>query len=419
MKKINLMLLTMLVINLCFTACSDNDPFSTATTDDEPRILDPTFPNRNEDGSLPIVANISREANFTMKLTVTPANYTNVTWHIDGEEVHDGKEIDIKLKAGTYNLKVIAATTIGKFTYREGLVQVNPLKDDPWATEIGFERTIAPGSEARFYGENLQKVQSIVIGEKTTTDLTYVEAEEGNYIEYVVPADLTKGKCRVIFVDASGNEYGGNTVNVVEDALVLSGANRTTANREWVMNGVNLDQIVSLSLYGQTITEFIRQSATEIAIICPPLTDGEYTLTGRAKANEPVQFYTAQGIVVEQTVIVSSEIILWEGHHYVSWDFPDGNPNKTFNLIGKDVFASITAGALMSIHYSVASEAEYHQLRTVSGWWGDLPGTSTVEFSEDGVVVVELTQATLDKIQTEDGFLCVGHGYYVDLVTMK
>lgn len=418
MKKIYFMLLALLAMSFTFTACSDDDPFSTATADDEPRILDPTFPDR-QNGNLPVVANISRNANFTMKLTVTPADHTNVAWFIDGKEVHQGKEIDINIKAGTYNLKVTASTATGKSTYREAIVQVNPLADDPWATEVSFERIIAPGHQARFYGNNLQKVKSIVIDGKTITDFTYIEADGENYIEYTVLADVSEGTHRVILVDDGGNEYGANTVMATKASLIHTGSTRTNANREWVMSGINLSQIASFTMGGQTISEFTRQSATEIAIICPGLEDGEYKLTGKTQTGQDVQFYTNQGIITEQTTTVSSTITLWEGHHYVSWELPDGDPNKTFNFIGKDVFANLTAGAELSIHYSIAPEAGYHKMQTTSGWWGNLPGTSDIEFSEDGVLVVELTQAVLDKIQAEDGFLCVGHGYYVDLVTVK
>lgn len=73
----------------------------------------------------------------------------------------------------------------------------------------------------------------------------------------------------------------------------------------------------------------------------------------------------------------------------------------------------------MSIYYSVAPEAEYHQIRTTTGYWNDLPGTAVVEFQEDGILEVVLTQEALDKIAAEDGFLCVGHGYYVDRVSIK
>jgi hypothetical protein len=418
MKKIYHILLIMLAMSFGLIACTEETPFSTATENDDPRILDPLFPDR-VNGELPVVSNISRDANFSMTLTVTPADYTTVTWFIDGEEIQTGKEIDLALKAGTYHLKVTATTSIGKSTYREGLIQVNPLADDPWATEIGFERIITTGAKAQLYGNNLDKVNSIVIGGKTATDIAYTENGENSYIEYTVPEGLADGTYRIILVDNGGNEYGGNKVTVTSEALITAGSERTTANSEWVMTGINLNQIESFTFGGQTVSSFIRQSETEIAFTCPSLEDGEYTLTGKTTSGKEVMFYTTAGNITEQTVVVSSERVLWEGHHYVSWDLPDDNPNKTFNLIGKDVFASIKAGAVLSIYYSVNSADEYHQLRTTTGWWNDLPGTAVIEFQEDGVKQVQLTQEVLDKIQTEDGFLCIGHGYYVDRISVQ
>lgn len=418
MKKIYHILLIMLAMSFGLIACTEETPFSTATENDDPRILDPLFPDQ-VNGELPVVSNISRDANFSMTLTVTPADYTTVTWFIDGEEIQTGKEIDLALKAGTYHLKVTATTSIGKSTYREGLIQVNPLADDPWATEIGFERIITTGAKAQLYGNNLDKVNSIVIGGKTATDIAYTENGENSYIEYTVPEGLADGTYRIILVDNGGNEYGGNKVTVTSDALITAGSERTTANSEWVMTGINPNQIESFTFGGQTVSSFIRQSETEIAFTCPSLEDGEYTLTGRTTSGKEVMFYTTAGNITEQTVVVSSERVLWEGHHYVSWDLPDDNPNKTFNLIGKDVFASIKAGAVLSIYYSVNSADEYHQLRTTTGWWNDLPGTAVIEFQEDGVKQIQLTQEVLDKIQTEDGFLCIGHGYYVDRISVQ
>lgn len=418
MKKIYHILLIMLAMSFGLIACTEETPFSTATENDDPRILDPLFPDR-VNGELPVVSNISRDANFSMTLTVTPADYTTVTWFIDEEEIQTGKEIDLALKAGTYHLKVTATTSIGKSTYREGLIQVNPLADDPWATEIGFERIITTGAKAQLYGNNLDKVNSIVIGGKTATDIAYTENGENSYIEYTVPEGLADGTYRIILVDNGGNEYGGNKVTVTSDALITADSERTTANSEWVMTGINLNQIESFTFGGQTVSSFIRQSETEIAFTCPSLEDGEYTLTERTTSGKEVMLYTTAGNITEQTVVVSSERVLWEGHHYVSWDLPDDNPNKTFNLIGKDVFASIKAGAVLSIYYSVNSADEYHQLRTTTGWWNDLPGTAVIEFQEDGVKQIQLTQEVLDKIQTEDGFLCIGHGYYVDRISVQ
>lgn len=98
------MLFAILAFNAFLTSCSDEEPFSTATPNDEPRILDPTFPDR-VNGNLATFANFSRDGKFSMKLTVTPADYTTVTWFVDGEEVATGTEIEKEFMAGTYHLK--------------------------------------------------------------------------------------------------------------------------------------------------------------------------------------------------------------------------------------------------------------------------------------------------------------------------
>ncbi|MCC8144322.1 MAG: hypothetical protein LIO97_10870 [Tannerellaceae bacterium] len=417
MKKIYYMLLAVLAMSCMLTACSEEEPFSTATADDDPRILDPIFTD-GINGELPVIATLNRDVTFEMTLTVTPADYTTIVWLIDGQEVETGNTLEIDLKAGTYRFKVIVSTEAGKSTYREGSLVVNPLEEDPWSAETGTERIIVPGTKARLYGDNLDKVKSILIDNKTITDILYVADEMENYLEYTVPADLAEGEHRVVLVDTGNSEYGANKVIVTRGTLVTGGAYRTNANQEWVITGVNLDQVSSFTFAGQTITTFIQQTATEIVLICPDIEDGEYTLTGKTKNGDDVRFYNDKEIATGQVVIVSSETILFQGHHYVSWDLPDDSPNKTFNLIDQEVFASIKAGATLNIHYSVDPEADYHQLRTTTVWWEDLPGTSTIDFTEDGVLEILLTQEVLEKILAEDGFLCVGHGYFIDLVTV-
>ncbi len=414
MKKIYIILFALLSMSTMFTSCSEEEPFSVASSSDDPRILDPIFPNR-VNGELPVVANINRDANLNMKLTVTPADFTEVTWFIDGVEVAKGKTIDMNLKAGKYLFKVVATTVEGKSTSREGYVQVNALAGDPWATTKSFERIVAPKSQATLYGVNMNLVKSIVIDGKSITDVTFSE----DHITYTVPEDVTEGEHRVVLVDAQGNEFGANTVKVTKSALVVSGAERTNANREWVMKGINLDRVVSLTLDGKSITEFTRKSASEIAIICPALADGEYKMTGKMDDGADVLFYNNEEMKSEQNVIVSSQTVLWQGHHYVSWDLPDSSPNKTFNLISTATFNTIKAGSIMRIHYSVNAADAYHQLRTVSGWWNDLPGSAVIEFQNDGVKELIITQDVLNAINEQSGFLCVGHGYYVDMITIE
>lgn len=412
-------LIALLPAGMMFTSCSNNDePFSVAGPEDEPHILAPTFPDRNN-GELPIIANISRDGNFSMELTVTPADYVDVTWYIDGEEAATGKAVDMPLAAGTYTMKVVVTTIKGKSTSREGLIQVNPLDADPWATEVSFERIVAPGQSATLYGRNLSNVAAISIGQSAPIPVTYSNDDNTESLSYTVPSDIAEGTARLTLIGSDGESFGANKVTVSSAALITSGADRMTANAQCTLTGINLDKVASLEIGGNKIETFAEKTPLTLTFSVPALEDGEYAISGKMADGNAVTFYKNNSVVDATEVVVSSEQTLWSGHHYVSWDLPDDSPNKTFNLIGKDVFASIKAGAVMSIHYSVEPAAEYHQLRTTSAWWGDLPGTGTVEFQEDGVLEVVLTQDCLNMIQEQDGFLCVGHGYFVDLVTLR
>ncbi len=413
MKKIYKIMSLALAVT-AFAACTEKETFSTASGDDYPRIIDPVFPDWT-DGVKPVVANISRDADFSMTLTVTPADYCSIVWYLDGDIVAEGNTIDMNLMAGTYDFKVTVSTEAGYTTFREGIVQVNPLEGDPWANKISFERITAPGAAAVLYGNNLEKVSRIVIGSHTVTELTLIEGG----LSYTVPAEVKDGTYRLILVDASGNEFGGDLLTVTSEPMVTSGADRISKNKDWTMTGVNMDKIASITLGSRTVSEFKTQTATEIVLTCPELEVGEYILTGTASDGSAVMFYSESGNTTETTVILSSSTVLWEGHHYVSWDLPDDNPNKKFDLIEKDVFATIKAGSVLSIHYSLEPDAEYHQIRTTTTWWNDLPGTAQTDLTADGVFTVTLTQEALDMIQTQDGFICVGHGYYVDMVTVE
>lgn len=417
MKSIIRLLMAILPISLLCISCSEDEPFSTVSPDDNPIILSPLFPDR-VNGELPVVSNINRDANFKMEVTVTPADYTEVVWYIDGNEAAKGDSIDIALPAGLYQMKVVATTVKGKSTSREGLIQVNPLAGDPWATISSFERFVAPGEKAVLYGDNLELVKSLKIGDALTDDVQYSTEGGTPHITYTVPAGAVEGTQRVLLIDESGNEYGANTVTVSKLPLITSGAERTTANATWTMTGINLDKIASLKIGDVEVTDFISKTPEAIEITCPDLADGEYIMTGTMSDGTKVTFYSGSEIVEQMTVTVSSEQTLWSGHHYVSWDLPDGDPNKTFSL-GKDMFSTIKAGSVLSIHYSIEPGDEYHQIQPTTGWWTPLPGVSKEDISADGVMDITLTQEMLDMIQEQDGFLCTGHGYYVDLVTLK
>ena len=140
--------------------------------------------------------------------------------------------LDVYKRQGTYNLKIEVETVKGKKTSREGLVLVNPLADDPQSKEVAFERIVSPGKTARLYGSNLQNVTAILLGGSTVTDPTYVESEDGDYLEYTVPTDVNEGDYRIVLQDSEGKEYGADMVKVTKSSLIISGANRATANTD-------------------------------------------------------------------------------------------------------------------------------------------------------------------------------------------
>lgn len=421
MKKIYYLLLALLATGFTFTACSDEEPFETVSESDFPMILDPVFPDRQSDGSLPIVATLNRDQTYELTARVTPSEYTTVKWYVDGVEVMTGLEFSALFKAGTYNLKIVATTTNGQSSYREGTLQIDPLDTDPWASTVSFERIVAPGSTARLYGNNLNLVKYLVI-DGQHIDVTYVDTGSENYIEYDVPANLSDGDYRITLGDNSGTEYGGGVLTVTSGTLMTAGFNRVIKGSEWVITGINLDQVTSLTVGSETITEFLRQSPTEIALECPDLEAGSYTLSGQTTGGS-LSFYTANGNVTETTVNITEEKVLWEGHQYISWDYQEPDPRHHFNIV-PDIIPletfqeTLQVGSVLKITYSIEPTAGYHQIRlTVLDW--NPYFTDAIDVSTAGVLEFEITQDVINTIESEGGLIVVGHGYYVDMVSVQ
>ena len=299
-------ILILLPVSVMLASCSSDEPFSVAGPDDEPHILAPTFPDRNN-GQLPVVSNISRDANFAMELTVTPADYVDVAWYIDGEQAATGRSIDMPLPAGTYEMKVVVTTTQGKSTSREGIISVNPLDSDPWASEVSFERIVAPGQMAALYGRNLSSVESITIGDSAHIPVVYSTEDGNDVLSYTVPENAGSGTFRLELIDADGMSYGANKVTVSSSALITSGADRITSGATTTFTGINLDRVASIEIGGSKISEFTEKTPTAISFSAPALEDGEYPMSGVMNDGAEVQFYKNSLIETVTTVVMSSQ----------------------------------------------------------------------------------------------------------------
>lgn len=300
---------------------SDDEPYFTASEDDNPRILNTDLAD----------SKIDRKTNYKLEIKVTPVHYTTVTWLLDGTKIAEGTTIDQPLPIGNHELKIVATTTKGKTTSRTLNVVVTPAADDPALGTNAVELWVAPGAETTIHNcKNLGTVTKVMVGGK---EVAFEILEEGTAMKLTAPADLENGDYAITLVDGDGVEFPGGTIKVT---------------------------------------------------------------------SEPKP---------------SMENVLWEGHHYVSWDLEDDDPNKKFNLITKDQVAKWKEGQILRVYCSMKDDDAYHQIKLATAWWNDL--TSPYEFGEGNVVKFELTQDALDKMAAEEGFICVGHGYYVDKVTIE
>ena len=300
---------------------SDDEPYFTASEDDNPRILNTDLAD----------SKIDRKTNYKLEIKVTPVHYTTVTWLLDGTKIAEGTTIDQTLPLGDHELKIVATTTKGKTTSRTLNVTVTPAADDPALGTNASELWVAPGAETTIHNcKNLGTVTKVMVGGKK---VAFEVLEEGTALKLTTPTGLENGDYDITLVDGSGVQFPCGTIKVT---------------------------------------------------------------------SEPKP---------------SMENVLWEGHHYVSWDLGDGDPNKNFNLITKDQVAKWKEGQTLRVYCSMKDDDAYHQIKLATAWWNDL--TSPYEFGEGNVVKFELTQDALDKMAAEDGFICVGHGYYVDKVTIE
>lgn len=232
----------------------------------------------------------------------------------------------------------------------------------------------------------------------------------GNH-ELKIVATTTKGKTT------------SRTLKVTVTSAADDPALGTNASELWVAPGAettihnckNLGTVTKVMVGGKEVAFEILEEGTAMKLTAPAdLENGDYAIT--LVDGDGVEF-PGGTIKVTSEPKPSMENTLWEGHHYVSWDLGDGDPNKSFNKITKDQVAKWKEGQTLRVYCSMKDDDAYHQIKLATAWWNDL--TSPYEFGEGNVVKFELTQDALDKMAAEEGFICVGHGYYVDKVTIE
>ena len=184
---------------------SDDEPYFTASEDDNPRILNTDLAD----------SKIDRKTNYKLEIKVTPVHYTTVTWLLDGTKIAEGTTIDQLLPIGNHELKIVATTTKGKTTSRTLKVTVIPAADDPALGTNASELWVAPGAETTIHNcKNLGTVTKVMVGGK---EVAFEVLEEGTALKLTAPTGLENGDYDITLVDGEGNQFPGGTIKVTTE----------------------------------------------------------------------------------------------------------------------------------------------------------------------------------------------------------
>lgn len=184
---------------------SDDEPYFTASEDDNPRILNTDLAD----------SKIDRKTNYKLEIKVTPVHYTTVTWLLDGTQIAEGTTIDQTLPVGNHELKIVATTTKGKTTSRTLNVTVTPAADDPALGTNAIELWVAPGETTTIHKcKNLGLVQKVLIAGK---EAAFEVLDEGTALKVTAPSDLANGDYDITLVDGSGVQFPCGKIKVTTE----------------------------------------------------------------------------------------------------------------------------------------------------------------------------------------------------------
>jgi len=361
-SEVNLVAVCVLSAAMVFTSCEKQDPFDTQTENDEPLILKPY----NESGTGSFTYNLaSPQTPLLDSVTVTPSAYTTVNWYIDDQLVYTGNRIEMCFLAGKYNLTIEAVTTAGKRTTRTGTVTVQPNAEDPYSGAPAAGRHMVPGETSALEGVNLLQVAEIAL----TSDVFGVQVVEtvtptsiaDNRVEFVLP-EMADGIYFIRLKDATGKRYGADKMQVHNSSVALAGYESFVPGEEWVITGAKLNSVVSVTVDDIVITELVAAS-TSVTLTAPDAAVGEHTISMKNADGSDVLFITDEGAVTQTKTVVSAETTIWTGPVALDW-------NADLVNISKEIMSEVPVGSTILVYFEIP-EAEYHNLRITTPWWGD------------------------------------------------
>ena len=119
--------------------------------------------------------------------------------------------------------------------------------------------------------------------------------------------------------------------------------------------------------------------------------------------------------------------VLWEGDWFVSWHYAESDTehaaNREWKFLSQATFATLEVGATLYFHLaanpiSIEGSDLYTAYKFDDGWWGTLPGYGQVDFVNDTVATLVVTEE-IKGLVAERGFAIHGHGFSVKKVSLS
>lgn len=413
MKVKSILLLAALAASIILTGCKSEEPYDTQSADDAPLILKPY----NESGTGSFTYNLANpDTPLFDSVTVTPSRFTTVKWYVDNQLVNTGYKINQCFPAGSYVLRIEATTEAGKSTHRDGSIVVHPYDTDPYAAAPAGGRHCVPEMETEISGQNLSKVATVILAEDIFCNKVVCSVapsfKDDATLKFTLPA-VEDGAFYLFFRDDAGKNYGSDVVNIHNGAVILTGYDSFVPGETWVMTGVNLENVASVKVDDEVITELLV-TATSVSLTAPAADFGEHTLSMKNKDGSDVLFVTSAGTLIEVTTTVSEEITLWTGPVDIAWD-------ADLVKVTADVMEQVPVGSMIYLYFEVQAGAEYYALRVTTPWWdgydlvsqindaNTLPNPYGFEYTDERKGFVDLCGA----------MSVVGNGLTITKITFK
>ena len=402
--------------------CQNETPFDTQSPDDDPLILKPY----NESGTGSFTYSLANpDTPLFDSVTVTPSKYTTVNWYLDGQLIYTGTKIEMCFPAGKYALVIEAVTQAGKKTQRTGSVTVKPYPTDPYSAAPAGGRHLVPGLVMTVDGDNLDQVASVKLAKDIygSDVICSVEptAKTAAQIQFTLP-ETQDGNYYMFFVDAEGKLYGSNIVGVHNGAVALDGFSEFVPGEEWTITGVNLQDVASVTVDNQTITD-LTVTATTVTLTAPAAEVGEHVVSMKNKDGSDVLFVTAEGTVAQAKTVVSEEKTIWTGPNYLQWD------ENRVRIESADM-AQVPAGSTILIYYEKlpsghegyyegAEYKEYQKMKVMTAWWTDLFPEFDVTDDTPKPYSFTYTDAMKELVDGQNALSVAGWGLQINKITYK